>query len=107
MGKKNPVGFVSTKEAAELLGYSVLHLQRLCAAGKVPHLRRGRAYFFSQQHLAAALGADLPSATPSPFLTEPAPHDIPGALDILPSEVAVDETSGNGEADAATGEDNE
>lgn len=51
-----PEGMSPLKETAKRVGYCILHLQRLCAAGKVPHLRRGHDYFFSPADEAAILG---------------------------------------------------
>ena len=39
------------EQAAPLLGYCVQHLRRLCKAGKVPHIRRGLRYLFTEEDI--------------------------------------------------------
>lgn len=51
-----PEGMFTLKETAAKTGYTILHLQRLCAAGKVPHVRRGKYYFFSPADVDAIIG---------------------------------------------------
>ena len=47
---------MTLKEAAQHTGYTVMHLQRLCAANKVPHSRRGKFYFFTAEDIAKIVG---------------------------------------------------
>ena len=51
-----PEGKMTLREAAQHTGYTVMHLQRLCAADKVPHSRRGKYYFFTAEDIAKIVG---------------------------------------------------
>lgn len=46
-----PEGMVDLKRAAAVAGYTLLALQQLCKAGKVPHTVRGNRYFFSEEDM--------------------------------------------------------
>lgn len=54
-----PEGMSPLKDTAKRVGYCVLHLQRLCKAKKVPHMRRGHDYFFSPADEAIILGGEM------------------------------------------------
>lgn len=74
---KSPPGTVGIREAALLLGYSPMHLQRLCHASKVPHTKRGVCYFFTPEHLKSIYPeVKLPEA----LKTTPTEVKLPEAL---------------------------
>jgi len=45
--------YFGLKEAAARVGYSEQHLRRRCHEGKYPALRRGRAFLFTEEMIAA------------------------------------------------------
>jgi len=53
MTNKKPI---KLKDAAERVGYSVIHLRRLVNQSKVPHLRIGKRFFFTEDHINSILG---------------------------------------------------
>jgi len=53
MTNKKPI---KLKDAAERVGYSAIHLRRLVNQSKVPHLRIGKRFFFTEDHINSILG---------------------------------------------------
>lgn len=45
--------YYTTETAAQVLGYSVQHVRRLCARKKLEHTRRGGIYLFTPAQLEA------------------------------------------------------
>lgn len=46
---------LSAQQTAEVTGYGVFRIRELCAAGKMPHVRLGRAYKIPRDTLRAWL----------------------------------------------------
>lgn len=47
--------YLSTKEAAELLGYSTNHIRLLAEKGEIAAVKRGHAWFFTKEDVEAMI----------------------------------------------------
>jgi len=54
MGKDfDPTEWITTKEAAELTGYHVVHIRRLAKAGRIRGIKRGRDWWVERESVQA------------------------------------------------------